>query len=67
MPKGSEILDAQIQGDTLCLWAIVNPIEEEEDRKIHIVGTGNLFPEIECCYLGTVQDGNFVWHVFEEI
>lgn len=68
MPKGANILTAQIQGGTLCLWAIVDPKAPLVSRWIGIVGTGHpMAQEMECVYLGTAQmaGGALVWHVFE--
>lgn len=68
MPKGAEILCVQTQSDVLHLWAIVNPFESSlEDRKIVIVGTGNPMPDSKnLLYIGTAQQGIYVWHVFED-
>lgn len=72
MPAGAEILDVQIQrisddSRLLCLWAIVDSRAEREMRSIAIVGTGNpMSLDLSAeDYIGTVQDGMFVWHVFE--
>jgi hypothetical protein len=37
------------------------------ERKIAIVGTGNVMPDGELVFVGTVQQhgGDLVWHVFE--
>jgi len=70
MPAGAEILSAQVQDETLCLWALVVPGWEEEPRRIRIVGTGNPFDhETGVKFIGTVQmhSGLLVWHVFEEL
>lgn len=65
MPEGAVILTAQMQGGTLCLWAKVKPDNEPTMRRIRIFGTGQYFTG-EPSYIATVQDGQFVWHVFEE-
>lgn len=67
MPADAEILSVQMQGDTLCLWALVQPIAELRGRVIYVVGTGNPFPIGRVKHLGTVQQGMFVWHVFEAL
>lgn len=72
MPIGSEILTVQTQGENICLWALVNPNEDEEERIIEVVGTG--FP-IECDlkftrkYINSYQlmNGRLVFHVFERL
>ena len=65
MPVASQILSAQMQGDTLCLWALVDPAAPVADRLIEILGTGNPAPEEYRRYISTVQMGPLVWHVFE--
>ena len=41
MPIGAEILTVQMEDETPCLWALVNPKAETENRFIEIFGTGN--------------------------
>ncbi len=65
LPAGARLLTAQMQGDALRLWAIVNPDHPTEGRTILISGTGNPFPEGTVAYIATVQQGPFVWHIFE--
>lgn len=70
MPVDAEILTVQMQGDVLCLWALVSPDAELAPRSIEVFGTGH---PIEYSagnyrrYIGTVQmhGGSLVWHVFE--
>lgn len=72
LPKDAEILTAQEQDQTLMLWALVNPNNEEETRNIEIFGTGhnvyfNTGTERE--YITTVQikTQGLVWHIYEKI
>jgi hypothetical protein len=67
MPKGSEVLTAQVQGEELCLWAMVDPDNLMEDRMFLIVGTGHNMPEVFGRYVATVQmeNGLLIWHIFE--
>jgi hypothetical protein len=67
MPLGAELLAVQIQGKQICIWAVVNPEEEENVQTFYIVGTGHPMPEGRVRFLGTVQDDPFVWHVFLKI
>jgi hypothetical protein len=65
LPIGAVVIATQYQRGELCIWAIVDPAAEMEDRQIHIIGTGKPIPDgVE--YVGTVQDnsGYYVWHVF---
>ena len=70
MPKGAEILTVQIQDGQMfnaCIWAKVNPENELEKRHFIVVGTGQGFQDDNTNYIGTYQDGPFVWHLFEII
>jgi hypothetical protein len=66
MPKGAEVLTAQVQGETICVWAGVDPEAPTEPRMFQISGTGTTMHEHqERKYIGTVQRGRYVFHVFE--
>lgn len=66
MPAGARILTVQMQGDTPTIWALVDPAKKPCDRLIHVFGTGWDIPKHIDRYIGTWQDGGFVWHLFEE-
>ena len=64
MPKGAEVLNAQIQGTAIVVWALVDiEATEGETRSFRIYGTG--WADVEGRYISTIQDGQFVWHVYE--
>lgn len=70
MPIDSEILCVQNQNDTPCLWALVYPEKEIEERCIEMFGTGhNIYCDmgVDRKYLSTIQlnDGELVFHFFE--
>lgn len=68
MPRNAHILGVQVQRGEPCIWALVEPDHELEDRVIGIFGTGNPFPVNELYnIIGTIQmhGGDLVWHVFE--
>lgn len=70
MPYCAKILTVQVQRETPCLWAIVDPSLEKEKRHFEIFGTGNPIVEgmgVSREYIGTYQlhDGDLVYHVFE--
>lgn len=70
IPKGSEILSVQVQRGIICLWALVNPENEIEERLFETFGTGhNIFYDmgVERKYLDTVQSAGLVFHIFERI
>lgn len=68
MPKGAEILSIQLQDGAIKVWAMVNPDAELISRWFHVVGTGH---EIDFAwknykFIGTVQQGRYVWHFWLE-
>ena len=81
MPRWTELLSAQFQGDNLCVWALVNTEEGAvADRVFRIFGTGHLinvdledpskdFNDGCFKFLTTVQQPTtpFVWHIFTKI
>lgn len=67
MPLSGKILTAQMQGDQLCLWALVDPDNDWEGyRIIYVHGTGHPIKEENLKYIATVQTRGLVFHVFEE-
>lgn len=70
MPEQALILSIQSQNGVLCLWALLSPTGNKVDRQFEVFGTGHLIPigmSINREYLASVQQGVFVWHVFERI
>jgi hypothetical protein len=67
MPKGAEILSLQLQGSDPepFIWALVDPHNGDAERLFQIVGTGHEEVTKYHHYIGTYQEGRFVWHVFE--
>jgi len=71
LPIGAEILTIQTQGETACMWALVDPNEmQKEIRYIEIFGTGhriNCDMGVDRKYISTFQmiDGRLVFHAFE--
>lgn len=68
LPFAAEILDVQMQGHKCCLWALVDPHNEIEDRTIRIHGTGHHIPNgIKLKYISTFQIAHLglVFHAFE--
>lgn len=65
MPYGAKFLTVQEQRNELCVWALVDPNEPEVTRIFEVIGTGWVFENADVTeYLGTVQKGPLVWHVF---
>lgn len=70
MPEGAEILTVQLQYERPCLWALVDPEQNTIQRYFEIHGTGNpihVDMSVEREYIGTFQQREFVWHVFERL
>ena len=68
MPRGAKLLSVQVQRGVCCLWALVNEkFSKDLDyaRAIHIVGTGNPTDITDEPFIGMVQMGQFMWHVFD--
>jgi hypothetical protein len=68
MPEGAEILSVADQRGELCVWALVDPDADLENRMFYIFGTGNPVSEtLPWQFVGSVQQSVFVWHVFAEV
>jgi len=70
MPVDAQMLTVQTQMGKPCIWALVDPTGEKENRFIETFGTGHKIPyEIGVSreYLGSYQMhvGVLVFHVFE--
>jgi hypothetical protein len=66
MPKGAEILTFQMQDEQFYVWARVDMAEPMEERRFCLVGTGHSFAG-SWLYVGTLQQGPYVWHLFSEV
>jgi hypothetical protein len=69
IPKGAQVLTAQIQRSKISLWAKVDPHAPHILMTVLVLATGQDCDEKtfkEMRYLSTVQSnqGEFVWHVF---
>lgn len=69
MPKGAKVLNVLWVKGELCIYALVDPKAEEENRNFRIFGTGhNISDTFNGEYIGTFLScgGCFVFHLFEE-
>lgn len=71
MPKGAVVLSAHAQGESVCIWALVDRdnIADTERRTFELWLTGEeIYPEVSRIYIGTVllRGGTLVIHVFEK-
>ena len=66
VPRGAKILSVRTQGETPCLWALVDPDAEKEPTAVRIYGTGHDVPDDPGEFVGTVflHGGSLVFHVF---
>lgn len=67
MPAGARVISVQAQKGKVTLWAWVPVITHEPRPHLFmVVGTGQHFDTSLITFIGTVQLGDEVWHVFEE-
>jgi hypothetical protein len=71
IPTGARPLSAALQDDAICLWALVDPSANKEDRRVLVVGTGWMEFSKTLDYfdfVDTVLDlrRGLVWHIFVE-
>ena len=64
--EGAKLLDVQIQNGCTCIWAVADVLAKEVATQLVVVGTGWEVSERTGEYIGTVQQGDFVWHYFTE-
>ena len=67
MPRGAAIRHIGMQGESLCLWAEVDPSADVEPRTIRIYDTGQEITHFRGSYLGTflMRGGALVFHAYE--
>lgn len=56
-------LHLAVQHGEIHLWAAVDPAGSEVPTEFRLVGTGGKV-ELDWHHLGTVLDGDYVWHIF---
>lgn len=67
MPDPAKILSTDIQYGYIMIWVMVDTeTKSSQKRKIVVHPTGNSPESIGGEFVGTVQEGGFVWHVFDE-
>ena len=69
MQKGAKILSVGVQRGIVCIWALVEPNAQKENRRFAIVGTGceMTLNQYFGKFIGTVltEGDALVWHIFE--
>ena len=69
LPFNAEILTIQMQRDKCCLWALVDPRNELEERTICIYGTGHPIPDgVRLKHISTFRiiHLGLIFHAFEK-
>ncbi len=68
MPKGAIVLSVDVQDGHIQIWALVDPEAPKEPRGFRMAGTGHPVEDAIASmrFIGTVQMGEFVWHIFEK-
>ena len=67
LPDGARPLCVQMQGDTPCLWALVDPNAPMQRRAVWCRGTGHDASGVDAdWHIGTVQlhGGSLIFHFF---
>ena len=69
MPKDARVLKIDVQGDSICIWAEVDPHATKSTRQFIMVGTGQMIPDFgnRMMYLETIQQNLLVWHIYEVV
>lgn len=68
LPEGGKVLSAGNQGDSIMVWALVDPSRPALPRRFRVFGTGRSATASEGLrFIGTVFMGALVFHVFEEV
>lgn len=69
LPIGAEILKLDVQRGQPCLWALVAPTAETEQRNFRLAGTGHPLPDWNRTwrFIDSFQmlDGDLVYHLWE--
>lgn len=64
MPYGARLLKVDNQRGACVVWAEVHLENDEENRIFYIAYTGSDVP-LHSRYVGTFQDGGYVFHVYD--
>ena len=64
MPQGAKTLCVQVQDGHICLWCEVVSVNPPVPRTVRVFGTGHPIWTEAHSYIGTVQQGGFVWHIY---
>ena len=67
MPIGAQVLSVDVQQGAPCIWALVDPKADVEERHFRLAGTGHPINEVGLHFVGTFQllGGSLIFHLFE--
>lgn len=68
MPKGAEVLHAEVMSNALFIWARVNTKHKLKKRTFQVFATGQELVDYDnkhYHYIRTIIDGVLVWHLYE--
>lgn len=67
LPQGATILRVGMDtAESPCFWAKVDTRNPLEEVYISVYGTGHPLPDNCGTYLGSLNQGAFIWHVFQD-
>lgn len=66
LPAQAKILSFQVQNTIPTIWVLVDTENTYVTRSFEIYGIGHIINNTFENYIGTVQVGNYVWHLFEK-
>jgi hypothetical protein len=66
VPRGAVPLSVAVQDRVLQAWVLVEPELPRVNHPVWVIGTGRALDDTVDLggFLGTVQNGHYVWHVF---
>lgn len=64
MPSAAKVVHADVQEGHVFIWAEVDTEANSVLRKFSYFGTGHDIPK-NAVYIGTVFQGEYVWHIYE--
>ena len=64
MPEDAEIVHVNEQNGFPTMWVLVDDCAPTMERIFFICGTGDAIRR-DAKYVGSVHDGEYVWHIFE--
>jgi hypothetical protein len=67
MHRNAQILTVQVQGETPCIWALVDTEEQMWRYEFKTYDTGGFMGASHGSYVGTYQlaEGRLVYHIFK--